>query len=279
MKTRQIKKPSSISGWGERPREPRQWDELRNLSGSRGRSPHRSPIINHQSPVTDHGFTLMEIMLALAVSAVVLVAIGGVFYSAVRLRERTQAMLDESTPLQQAFNFIRHDLQGALPPGGGNLPLAGDFKLQALGSGLGANYHVEFFTTSGAVNDNSTFGDIQSISYELRDSADRTRNNNGKDLVRSVNRNVLATAMQDPQEQPLLSNVQSLEFSCFDGANWRDSWDTSLGDTNLPYAVRVRIQLAGDSSANARAQHPFEIVVPLVSQSRTNVPQTTTSGS
>ena len=60
--------------------------------------------------------------------SIVLAGIGGVFYSAVRLRERTMAMIDESVPLQQAFNFIRHDLQGALPPGGGNLPLSGDFN-------------------------------------------------------------------------------------------------------------------------------------------------------
>src|SRR6266853_544962 len=165
------------------------------------------------NPETQHAFTLMEIMLALAVSAIVLAGIGGVFYSAVRLRERTMAMIDEATPLQHAFNFIRHDLQGALPPGGGNLPMAGDFKLSALGSGLGQNFRIEFFTTSGAVNDNTTWSDIQFISYELRDSTDRTKNDAGKELVRSSNRNVLATAMQDPQEQPLLSNVQSLELS------------------------------------------------------------------
>lgn len=235
---------------------------------------------HHASRITRQAFTLIEVMLALAISAVVLAGIGGVFFSAVRLRERTMAMLDESVPLQQAFNFIRHDLQGALPPGGspqGGVPLAGDFKLQALGSGLGQNFHIEFFTTSGAVNDNTSWSDIQFVSYELRDSTDRAKNNNGKDLVRSVNRNVLATAMLDPQEQPLLSNVQSLEFSCFDGANWRDSWDTSLGDTNLPFAVRVRIQMAGDNGVNSRGQDPFEIVVPLVSQSRTNVPASTTN--
>jgi type II secretion system protein J len=243
------------------------------------RNPSR--ITHHASRITPSAFTLMEVMLALFISAVVLAGIGGVFFSAVRLRERTMAMLDQSVPLQQAFNFIRHDLQGALPPGGspqGGIPLAGDFKLQALGSGLGQNFHIEFFTTSGAVNDNTTWSDIQFVSYELRDSTDRSKNNIGKDLVRSVNRNVLATAMLDPQEQPLLDNVQSLEFSCFDGANWRDSWDTSLGDTNLPYAVRVRIQLAGDSSGSSRAQDPYEIVVPLVSQSRTNVPASTTTG-
>jgi type II secretion system protein J len=233
-------------------------------------------ITQHAIRNTRCAFTLIEMMLALAISAIVLAGIGGVFYSAVRLRERTMAMIDESNPMQQAFNFIRHDLQGALPPGGGNLPLAGDFKLTALGGGLGQNAHIEFFTTSGAINDNSTWSDIQFISYELRDSTDRTRNTSGKDLIRSINRNVLATAMQDPQDQPLLSNVQSLELSCFDGINWRDSWDTSLGDTNLPYAVRIRIQLAGD--ANSAAQQPFEMVVPVVSQSRTNVPASTSSG-
>jgi type II secretion system protein J len=235
-----------------------------------------SSRVTHHASRARHAFTLIEVMLALAISAIVLAGIGGVFYSAVRLRERTMAMIEEATPLQQAFNFIRHDLQGAVPPGGGNLPLAGDFKLTALGSGLGQNGHIEFFTTSGAINDNTTWSDIQFISYELRDSTDRTKNNSGKDLIRSVNRNVLATAMQDPQDQPLLSNVQSLELSCFDGINWRDSWDTSLGDTNLPYAVRVRIQLAGDN--NSRAQQPFEIVVPVVSQSRTNVTASTSNG-
>jgi type II secretion system protein J len=236
---------------------------------------NRSRITHHASRAC-HAFTLMEIMLALAISAVVLAGIGGVFYSAVRLRERTMAMIDEAVPLQQTFNLIRHDLQGALPPGGGAIPLAGDFKLEALGSGLGQNFHVEFSTTSGAVNDNTSWSDIQFVSYELRDSTDRTKNSGGKDLIRGANRNPLATAMQDPQEQALLSNVQSLEFSCYDGVNWRDSWDTSLGDTNLPFAVRVRIQLAGDG--NSRAQEPYEIVVPVVSQSRTNVSATTTTG-
>src|SRR4030095_835471 len=122
------------------------------------RAPSR---ITHHASRVRHAFTLMEIMCARAVPAIVLAGIGGVFYSAVRLRERTMAIIDESIPLQQAFNFIRHDLQGALPPGGANLPLSGDFKLSALGSGLGQNFHIEFFTTTGAVNDNTTWSDIQ----------------------------------------------------------------------------------------------------------------------
>jgi type II secretion system protein J len=219
-------------------------------------------------------FTLMEVMLALAVSAIVLAAIGGVFYSAIRLRERTAAMLDESIPLHQAFGFIRRDLQGAMPPGGLNV-LAGDFKTELVSGGIGQNCRLQFFSTTGVLSENSTMGDLQEVVYELRDSTDRTKA--GKDLVRSVSRNLLSTGTQEPDDQYLMSHVESLEFACYDGSNWRESWDTSLSDTNLPSAVRVRIQLAGDNPDNGSRQ-PFELIVPLVCQSRTNALQTASNG-
>src|SRR5438270_5454702 len=83
-------------------------------------------------------FTLMEIMLALAVSAIALAGIGGVFYSALRLRERSAAMVDEAVPLQQALIFIKRDLQGAVPPGG-TYSLSQGFQSQATGGGVQQN--------------------------------------------------------------------------------------------------------------------------------------------
>jgi len=215
----------------------------------------------------------MEVMLALVVSAIVLAGIGSVFYSAIRLRDRTAAMLDESMPLHQALAFLRRDLQGALPPNG-PYSLAGDFKTEQLWGGIGQNFRLQFFTSTGIINDNAPWGEIQEISYELRDPLTRT-GGTGRELIRSINRNLLATGIQEPEEQFLLGNVQSLEFSCFDGSDWRESWDTSLSDTNLPSAIRVRIQLAGDRATDLRNQQPFEMVVPLICQSRMN--QTTTA--
>ncbi|HSU55454.1 MAG TPA: type II secretion system protein GspJ [Candidatus Dormibacteraeota bacterium] len=222
-------------------------------------------------------FTLIEVMLALAVSAIVLAAIGGVFYSAVRLRERTSAMLDGALPLHQMFGVLRRDLLGALPPGGGLLPIAGDFRSEALGGGLTEGDRLTFFTTTGTVSDAQAWGDVQEVVYELRDSTQRSIGA-GRELVRSIYRNTLATGAVEPEEQVLLSNVQSLEVTCYDGMNWRDSWDTSLGDTNLPPAVKVRVQLAGDGTSSVQGQQPYELVVPLLAQSRTNQPASSTTG-
>ena len=87
-------------------------------------------------------------------------------------------------------------------------------------------------------------------------------------------RNLLTLTTPDVEDQLMLSGVASIKFSCYDGAQWQDTWDTTgltSTNTNLPLAVRVDIQMAGN---NANAQ-PIEMVVPIDSQSRTNTVLTT----
>ena len=97
---------------------------------------------------------------------------------------------------------------------------------------------------------------------------DRRWSGGGQDLVRSISRNLLTTATPDVTDQLMLSGVSSIRFSCYDGAQWNDAWDTSSVssvNTNLPVAVRVDIQMAGNN-----AGQPIEIMVPIDSQARTN---------
>jgi hypothetical protein len=221
-------------------------------------------ILNRPSPRETRAFTLIEALLALAVSAIVLVAISGVFYSAVRLRETTSRLLDESVPQRHALALLRRDLQGALPRGDF---LIGDFKCGLLSVGTVQGFGLQFYTTTGLISDDAPWGDIQEVTYLLRDPVDRTRAL-GKDLVRIVTRNLLATTVLNSEEQWLMGNVRRVEFACFNGADWIDSWDTSAGDTNLPTAVRVGIELATESDSGARDRKPLELIVPLLLQSR-----------
>jgi general secretion pathway protein J len=225
-------------------------------------------------PTCSPGFTLLEVMLALAVSAIVLAAIGGVFYSAIRLRERTTAALDAVAPLHLALDLLRRDLRGTVASGG---EMAGEFTSPAGGGALAQNSSIRFRTSTGTLKEDAPWADIQEVTYELRPSAQRGRSP-GQDLFRSVNRNVLSSMGQDLDDQWLMGNIASLEFACYDGASWRDSWDTSSSNTNLPSAIRVRIQLADSASAVARNPEPYEMVIPLVSQSRTNQSQSVGGG-
>jgi type II secretion system protein J len=215
-------------------------------------------------------FTLIEMILAIGIAAIVLLAVNTVFFTALHLRDATQAVVDEATPVDQALAVMRRDLECVVTPTNGtDKILSGDFKVGGVtSSGTGQPAAIEMFTATGGLGENQPWGEIQKVTYELKDSA--VRNTPGRDLIRSITRNLLTATTPDVEDQLMMSGVQSVEFSCFDGSQWSDTWDTTgltSANTNLPVAVRVRIQLADDSDKDAQ---PVEILVPVDSQSRSN---------
>ena len=257
---------------------------IRNPKPASRRFPARA-VLDFRSRTSDFGlrtsdlvpppsaFTLIEVILAMAICAIVLVAINAVFATAVRLRNNTTDIVEKALPLNRALDLLRKDLKGAVGPGG---YLAGDFKCgaQSMGANMGLSGEaggsgLDFFTSTGVISDSMPWGDLQEVFYELKTPSDRKQP--GLDLVRCVNRNLLATATQTPDVQPILSGVETVQFECYDGTQWRTSWDTSLGDTNLPNAIRIRLQMTALEGEDARNRQPVEMMVPLVTQtSRTN---------
>jgi prepilin-type N-terminal cleavage/methylation domain-containing protein len=102
-------------------------------------------------------FTLIEMLLAVAICAIVLVAINGVFATAVRLRDKTSEAVEEALPVNRAMEMMVRDLKGTVGPGGF---LAGDFRCgaQAMGATMGLSGEagsagLDFFTSTGALSD------------------------------------------------------------------------------------------------------------------------------
>ena len=146
------------------------------------------------------------------------------------------------------------------------LPLQLEPPLSAHESaGSGEPVSIEMFTATGELSDSEPWGDIQRVTYELRDPVS---GGNGKDLIRSVTRNILSSTTPEVEDQWMMSGIQSVTFSCYDGAQWWNTWDTTgqtSSNTNLPLAVRVDVQPVGNETS------PIEIVVPIDSQPGTNV--------
>ena len=214
------------------------------------------------------GFTLIEVILAIGIAAIVLVAVSSVFFAGIRLRDATQAAVDNATPVDQTLSTLRNDLQCVVTPTNGTTKvLSGDFRVgDVTSSASGQPVAVEMYTATAELSDSQPWGEIQKVTYELRDPANR--NTQGKDLIRSVTRNLLTPTTPDVQDQWMMSGVQSITFSCYDGSQWWNTWDTTgltSVNTNLPVAVRVDIQPVGNQMA------PIEMVVPIDSQSRSNL--------
>ncbi|HTB85499.1 MAG TPA: type II secretion system protein GspJ [Candidatus Sulfotelmatobacter sp.] len=222
-------------------------------------------------------FTLIELILAIGVAALVLLTANLVLYTALHLRDDTTQMVDAATPVDTAASFLKRDLACCVTPTNGTSKvLSGGFRA---GNGLQSAgesdpVQIEMFTTTGSLSDSQPWGEIQRVSYELKTPV--TPNAVGRDLYRSVARNLLTFNSPQVDDQFMLGGVQSITFSCYDGAQWQDSWDTTsvtAVNTNLPTAVKVQIQMAG----NALAQ-PIELVVPLDAMTRSNMVFTTTGG-
>jgi len=207
-------------------------------------------------------------ILAIGIAAIVLTVISTVFFAALRLRNETQGYVDAATPVDQTLATIRRDLACVVTPTNGTTKvLSGDFRVgNIVSAGDGQPVAIEMYTSTGELSDQQPWGDIQRVTYGLRDST--TPNAKGRDLIRSVTRNLLSsTPTAAADDQLMMSGVQSITISCYDGAQWWNTWDTTgltSANTNLPVAARVDIQPAGNQLA------PIEMIVPIVSQIRTN---------
>lgn len=232
-------------------------------------------------------FTLLEILIAVVAFAIVLAAINGVFYSGLKLRNRSAASLEKSLPLTQALTVLKRDLANLAPPGG---VISGEFQTSptsgsgtqqpkfgslagATGSlsGQAGQIGPDFHTFTGLLDNDTPWPSVQKVAYLLVDSTNR--NALGKDLVRAVTRNVLPVggAEEEPVEQLLLTDVADLQFLYHDGTDWQESWDSTASDTmKLPRAIKVQLQLAAEDRAS---QPPvIELVVPVVVEASTNKP-------
>lgn len=228
--------------------------------------------------VRTQGFTLMEILLALAVSGVVLSVITTVYFSALQLRNRTTRTFDESLPRQHALLVLKRDLAALVPPGG---TLGGELQttpttdtdstmnLFANGQQVGPWLH----TASGLISEYSPFADVQRVAYYLVDPTNTLVA--GRDLIRVISRNLLPATTDEAGSQWLLSGVESMYFQYHDGTSWLDTWDTTTS-SNLPTAIKIQLTPVGDATRpNYYLQAPIEVVVPVLAQARTDLTEDT----
>jgi general secretion pathway protein J len=226
----------------------------------------RPPTMERKS-----GFTLIEVLLAVSVFAIVLGAINSVFFAALRLRNRTIEAFETVLPLQQALTLIQRDLEGIMPPGGA---LAGRFTTMLDGMSnvtmfAGERVTPDIYTSSGVVNEFAQWADVQKVTYYLAAPTNNDGIANSRDLVRQVTRNLLPVNIEEPQLQWLMSGVQTMRLQYYDGLSWTDAWDSNT-NTNLPNAIKVQLTMAEDYVRTTKTPEPIELVVPVMVRSTTN---------
>jgi type II secretion system protein J len=204
-------------------------------------------------------FTLVELLLAVSIMSILLVAVHGIFFAALRLRNATIDSLEGSLPTEEALEVIQHDLANIVASTNGIL--IGPLQTTSTSNAIPNQIGPDFYTSGGEMDGMVPWGNIQKIDYLLATPTNGVRGP-GRDLIRAVTRNLLSMNQPpQPEEQhALLSGVQSLKFLYYDGTQWDADWDTTQ-QTNLPLAIKVQIQMA--TARGALASGPVELVVPM----------------
>ena len=131
----------------------------------------------------------------------------------------------------------------------------------------------QFYTTVGLVSDSQPWGEIERVAYVL---ATPTNDAAGKDLFRSVTRNLLPVTQEETDDQFLMSGVEAITFQYYDGNSWKDTWDSMQADSatgltnNLPRAIKLTLALYTETQSFGTPA-PVELIVPIPVLARTNV--------
>jgi type II secretion system protein J len=206
-------------------------------------------------------FTLIEILVATAAVAILLVALYGVFSHGTHLRDESTRRIQETRLRSRAAEVLRDDLRHAMVTGS---RLAATLTASTRAPASRFPGYLRFTTTTGSTTTNAFHGDLQEVAYFIADDPLSTNHNAGV-LIRTLDRNLLAAVRQVTHEERLLHGVTALEIEFYDGANWVTSWDYTDADSPLPVAVGVRIRQVPSHPFGPQPP-PIEIFLPWTIQ-------------
>ena len=212
------------------------------------------------------GFTLLELLIATAVGAVVLLVIQTTYFGALRLHNTTHERITDDLVVQRALGIIRRDLAGLMLPGG---TLAGELQTENFSSGMlapaGERVTPDLYTNSGRIDGWTPFAEVQRVAYFLAPGDSGAK---GLNLVRAITRNLLPVQEEMPEEEIVLSGVESASLLFYDGSAWTETWDSSVTST-LPTGARFSLVMAAREGGQA-ALAPIDLVVPILATTTTS---------
>lgn len=186
---------------------------------------------------SQRGFTLIELVIALTIFALVSVMAVSGFWSVQRTYEHVDAKGDELAKLQMALTMLGRDFAQSVARG-----IRDDFgdprpAMEGGSTGLG---RIIEFTRTGLTNPTG----------QARSSLERVGYGILEGKLTRVSWPTLDRAQgSEPQEMMLLDKVDSLELRFLDPAfNWQDQWPPVVPNGTppaLPRAVEVKLKLEG----------------------------------
>lgn len=183
------------------------------------------------------GFTLLEVLIAMALMAVIAMSLYSSMYVAMKSKRSIEAAVGPYRYLNPTFDFLQKDLACAMAPGD---VLAGEFQgVDGSIAGAGGGDMLLFFTSNYVPGEDEIACDIAQTEYFL-ESRDGWKE---LVLVRRQTTNLLSPKTVEGKSEVICRGVTSFNLQYYDGYEWLDTWDSTTQDNMLPAAVSISLTL------------------------------------
>ncbi|HEX3132612.1 MAG TPA: type II secretion system protein GspJ [Planctomycetota bacterium] len=207
-------------------------------------------------------FTLLEVILALAIVSLVLAAIAPALVGTMRAQRQAAAILEPLAEEQLALGMLRDDLLSAPLPTGS---VAQAFAVESQSTNGHRGDTLTFFTEAAATvhprlaQRAPELGQVV-VTWSLQAAED----GHGLAWMRTRRANLLATGTApEPQPEVLLDHVAELTVETLSGTTWSPTYNSDTNAGALPLAVRITYMLL-DAADKPGARRQVVIDLPMV---------------
>lgn len=224
-------------------------------------------------------FTLIEMMVAVALMAMVLAMVGGIFLSVINTREKVQESLDKDKAGYGVLATIRRDLTGVYAYALGGAAFLGEDE----DDGSQPADRLHFVTTADvAQSEDGVKPRLVEVGYRV----EKSQNADSQELVLYRRAGPLeGPPLRGGTYTGLYVGVHSFDIKYYDkeDEDWKDEW--RLPD-RLPLAVKVVLELSPDERERIAAQQEgrelqvsrYEMIVGIPAQAQPAEDQTQPQG-
>jgi prepilin-type N-terminal cleavage/methylation domain-containing protein len=180
------------------------------------------------------GFTLLEMLVAIAMVAIITASLYSALYVGFRAQRSATRAVEPARAATLTLQLLEQDLEGAMSPTG---ILAGQF-LGTDSQGLDGADGLAFYSSANVPIAGESGADTRHVEFIVAAALDDAQ----PALYRRVTSNLLPSNAPLIREQVLCRNVKAFSLRYFDGTQWLESWDSTGQGDLLPLGVEVQIE-------------------------------------
>ncbi|HJV67267.1 MAG TPA: type II secretion system protein GspJ [Geomonas sp.] len=199
------------------------------------------------------GFTLLELLIALALLVILAGALYGTYFSVVSAREKGAARMDERRELSTTLGKLHSELACAFFKSSNSVSASSNSNSGGGSTAGRLVFKVEDKDSFGKPTSTLTFtairpprvtaapaSDVILVQYAVKEEKD------GVLTLTREQRDAYWDSNYRSTPYPVMESIDGFQVECYDGNKWVKSWDTAPTlNGRLPKAVRVTLTLKG----------------------------------